>query len=47
MKHLTDKLDTWWFIGILLLEMHDQAKSPIFEWRIGRTNNDSVPAVDT
>jgi hypothetical protein len=43
MEHLTDELDTWRFIGVLLLKMHDEPESAIFERGICGTDNDSVP----
>ena len=46
MEHLADKFDTRWLVGVLLLEMHHQAKSTIFEGSIGGTNDDGIPRPD-
>jgi hypothetical protein len=43
MEHLADKLDTWRLVGVLFLEMHDQAECTIFERGIGGANDDGIP----
>lgn len=43
-KHLADKFDSRWFVGILLFKVHDQAEGSIFERRIRRSYNHSVPS---
>ena len=46
MKHLANKFDARWLVGVLLLEMHYQAESAIFEGSIGGTNDDGIPRPD-
>lgn len=46
-EHLADKLDTWRFIGVLLLEVHDKPKCAILERCISGTYDDGVPAMIT
>jgi hypothetical protein len=43
MEHLADELHSRWLVGILLLEMHDEPKSPILEWGIGGPDYDGIP----
>lgn len=43
MKHLTDELDPWRLIRVLLLKVHHQPKSAIFKWRVRRPDDDGVP----
>lgn len=47
MKHLTDELDSWRLIRVLLLKMHDQSKGAIFKRRIRRPDDDGVPISHT
>jgi hypothetical protein len=47
MEHLADEFDRWWFIWVLLLEMHYQAKSSIFERGVCRSDNDGIPVAST
>jgi len=43
MEHLADELDRWWFVWVLLFEMHNESESSIFKRGIRRSNNHSVP----
>lgn len=43
MKHLADELDSGRFVGVLLLEVHDEAKRAILEGRVGWADDDGVP----
>jgi hypothetical protein len=43
MEHLANKFDTWRLVGVLFLEMHDQAECTIFERGIGGANDDGIP----
>lgn len=43
MEHGADELDCWWFVWVLLLEVHDKPKGTILEGRVGWSDDDSVP----
>jgi hypothetical protein len=42
-EHLTDEFDTRWFVGILFLKVHHQAKCAILERGIGGADDDGIP----
>jgi hypothetical protein len=44
MEHLTDKLDSWWFVWVLLFKVHDQAKCAILKGRVRGSDDDGVPS---
>lgn len=47
MKHLTDELDSWRLIRVLLLKMHDQSEGAVFKRRVRRPDDDGVPISHT
>lgn len=46
MKHGADKFDSWRLVGILFFKLHHESECSIFEGRICRANDDSVPECD-
>ncbi len=44
-EHLADKLDGRGLVWVLLIEVHDQSKSAIFERGVCGADNDCVPVV--
>lgn len=43
MEHLADELDQRGFVGVLLLELHDESEGAVLKRRVRGTYNDSVP----
>jgi hypothetical protein len=43
MEHLANELDQRGFVGVLLLELHDESEGAVLERRVGRAYNDGVP----
>lgn len=43
MEHLANELDKRRFVGVLLLELHDEPEGSVLEGRVGRAYNDGVP----
>lgn len=43
MEHLANELDKRRFVGVLLLELHDEPEGAVLEGRVGRAYNDGVP----
>ena len=43
MEHLADELDQRGFVGVLLLELHDESEGAVLERCVGRAYNDGVP----
>jgi hypothetical protein len=46
-EHLTDEFDLRGFVGVLLLELHDEPESAILERRVCGADDDGVPVVDS
>lgn len=42
-EHLADEFNSWRFVRVLLLEMHDKAEGTVFEGGIYRSDYDGVP----
>jgi hypothetical protein len=43
MEHLADEFNTRGLVGILFLEVHDQAECAILEGGVGGANDDGIP----
>lgn len=43
MKHRTDKLDSRWFVGVLLFKVHNESESSILEGCVCGADDDRVP----
>lgn len=43
MEHLADELDQRGFVGVLLLELHDESEGAVLKRRVRGAYNDSVP----
>lgn len=42
-KHLANKLDAGWFVGVLFFEVHHQAEGTILKGSISGPDNDGIP----
>lgn len=47
MEHLRDEFHAGRFVGILLVEMHDEPERAVFERRVGGSDDDGVPGGET
>jgi hypothetical protein len=45
MEHLADEFDTRGLVGILFLEVHNQAECAILEGGVGGANDDGIPRI--
>ena len=46
MKHGADEFDAGWLVWILLLELHDESESAIFEGRISWADDYRIPELE-